>query len=345
MVEYQEGVPIAESLALLPGQPDSGPAPFTPSPRLRQALVTLRERLHQELGEQAAGKRHWLLLEGSGGRPAESLEVGKVLEELRQRFQELQSVTGGPAANQSPPDLESYLREKMRQMGFEELAPGPLLPELQREALRGLGVGLGSQMAQLLGRLAGWHADAKLQASGKPQREPKSAQPSARILRLEVGPRIATSKAAALHLRGELTKARRDISSHLGWEISGLHLALAKECPDSRWRLFLRAEMIAEGNGLQELLARFEPALKEHAANLLTFEEFDAITRQPGCRATVRELRSQGLEKAILWTLFRRRLAQGADLRDPLTLFERILEASVVSLDSEHLFESLISEN
>lgn len=343
MVEYQEGVPIAESLALLPGHAESEPAPFTPSPRLRQALLTLRETLHRELGERAAGKRHWLLLEGAGG-PAESLEVGKVLEELRQRFQDLQGVSGGSATNQSPPDLESYLREKMRQMGFEELAPGPLLPELQREALRGLGVGLGSQMAQLLGRLAGWHGEAKLSPSAKPQRETKSDHPSARILRLEVGPRIATSKAAALHLRSELTRARRSLSSRLGWEISGLHLALAKECPDSRWRLFLRGEELSQGDGLHDLLAQFEPILKEHAAELLTFEEFDKMSRQPGCRATVRELRAQGLEKAVLWTLFRRRLAQGADLRDPLTLFERILEASVVSLDPEHLFESLLSE-
>lgn len=340
MIECQNGVPISESAASLPGHSGEKLASFSPSPRLRHALLALREALHQELGEGAIGKRHWLLLEGPGGTPSESLEVSKVLDELRQRFQGVLGPAGS-TPQQGAPDLESFLREKMRQMGFDDVSTGPLLPELQREALRGLGVGLGSQMAQLLGKLAGWHGDARSHQPPKQPAETKGGQQPARILKLEVGPRIATGKASALELRSELARARRNLSLSLGWDIVGLHLALCKDLPDARWRLTLRNEEIAQGANLTELLSRFEPTLREHAAELLTFAEFDAMARAPGCRPVVKELRAQGLEKATLWTLFRRRLSQGLDLRDPLTLFERILEASVVSVEPEHLIEAL----
>lgn len=334
MVEQQDGVPLAESLALLPGED-----PFTPSPRLRQALENLRKLLHEELGERAAGKRHWLLLEGAGGTPVQSLEVGKVLEELRLRFADLQHQPAEPAQAA----LESYLREKMRQLGFEDLPLGPLLPELQREALRGLGVGLGSQIAQLLGKQAGWHGEAKSASPDQLSKQLKASAPIARLLRLELSPRIAASKTDALQLRSELARARKNLSQFLGWEISALHLVLAKEYPGTTWRLVLRGAEIASGEGIPDLLERFETTLLQHASELLTFAEFDAMSRQPSCRAVVKELRCLGLERATLWTLFRQRLAHGGDLCEPSLLFERLLEASIISLDPEHLLESLLS--
>lgn len=334
MVEQQDGVPLAESLALLPGED-----PFTPSARLRQALENLRGLLHEELGERAAGKRHWLLLEGAGGTPVQSLEVSRVLEELRLRFAELQHQTDTEPAQAA---LENYLREKMRQLGFDDLPLGPLLPELQREALRGLGVGLGSQIAQLLGKQAGWHGEAKSPPPNQLAKPSKAATPLARVLRLELSPRIATSKTEALQLRSELARLRKNLSQFLGWEISALHLVLAKEYSGLTWTLLLRGVEIATGEGIPALLEQFETALLQHACELLTFAEFDAMSRQPSCRAVVKELCSQGLERATLWMLFRQRLAHGGDLREPSLLFERLLEASVTSLDPEHLLESLL---
>ncbi len=310
----------------------------SPSPQLRDALLGLRDALRHEFGDKVAGKRHWLLLDGGASPEPSSMEVGKVLQELRQRFQELRNEPGDAADDR---DLEVFLRDKMRQMGFDELGSAPLLPELQREALRGLGVGIGSQMAQLLGRLAGWHGEAKGASSPKPGRGAKSPDLPTRLIRLEVGPRIAADKASALRLRAELTKARRSLGQRLGWELSGLHIALAKEYDGSQWRMLLRAEEIASGDNLQELIGVFEETLYEHAADLLTFADFDQMARQPGCKPVVRELRSQGLEKAALWTIFRKLLSQGKDLRDPLSLFERILEGSVISPSVEHLLDYL----
>lgn len=330
---------LVESKGEGPGQgEEQSLASALPSPQLREALLGLRDALRQEFGDKVAGKRHWLLLDGGASPDASSMEVSKVLEELRQRFQELRTAGGESGEDR---DIEAFLRDKMRQMGFDDLGSAPLLPELQREALRGLGVGIGSQMAQLLGRLAGWHGEAKLASSPKTGKNSKPPEPPPRLIRLEVGPRIATDKASALRLRAELTKARRSLGQRLGWELSGLHIGLDKEFDGSQWRMLLRSEEVASGENLQELVSVFEEVLYEHAAELLTFADFDLMARQPGCKPVIRELRSQGLEKAALWTIFRKMLSQGRDLRDPLSLFERILEGSVISSSVEHLLDYL----
>jgi hypothetical protein len=311
----------------------SGPAAVAglaraPSPELRAAILALREALRQELGKASPSRQFWLLLDTGPAASAEPspLQVSRVLEELRQRFQELR----GPEVAAAP-DFEGFLREKMRALGFDDLGTAPLLPDLQREALRGLGVGLGSQMAQLLGKMAGWHGESKA-GKGKPQEE-KTAPPAIKLLRLELSPSLANDKAATTVLRQELLKCRKRLTHKLGWEISGLQLAVSKEMSPPAWRLLLRAEPMATGATLPELVEKLEGLLLAKASQLLTFADFEGLLRQPGCKAAVKELRSLGLEKAALWSVFRRLLAEGGHLRDPLTLLERLLEAALCDQD------------
>ena len=313
-----------------------------PSDRLREAIVTLCQVLQEELGD--GGRQVWLLLDtGAAARPpAESatpspLEVGRVLEELRLRFQDLR-----PSPEGSPPDFEAFLREKMRSLGFDDLGTAPLLPELQREALRGLGVGLGSQMAQLLGRLAGWHGESK---AARPRSRENRANPGVRLLRLELGAGLAADKATTAGLRHELGKVRRRVSQRLGWELGGVQLAVSKEVDDQGWRLLLRGVEAASGNGGQGLAEQVEVILGQRAEALLPFAEFEAMLRQPGCKLVVKELRSLGLEKAMLWTVCRRVVAAGGHMREPLTVLERILEASTTSQQLPFLVQAVLSSS
>jgi flagellar biosynthesis component FlhA len=263
------------------------------------------------------------------------LEVGRVLEEFRLRFQELRP--GG----EEVPDFEAFVREKMRALGFEELGSAPLLPELQREALRGLGVGLGSQMAQLLGRMAGWHSEARAPKS-KPETKSKPAT-SVKLLRLELGSVLAADKTATAGLRMELGRVRRKLSQRLGWELSGVQLASCKELEPRRWRLLLRGEETATGEGLEAVGATLEAVLSQRAEALLPFSDFATMLKQPGCKLVVKELRRFGLEKAMLWTLCRRVVAAGGHMREPLTVLERILEAATTSQELPFLVQAVLS--
>lgn len=317
-----------------------------PSKALRRAIVSLCEALREEFGSQVYGQQLWLLLDtGAADRPEMTaaspletpspLEVGRVLEELRLRFQDLR-----PAADDVP-DFEAFLRERMRSLGFDDLGTAPLLPELQREALRGLGVGIGSQMAQMLGRLAGWHSDARAPKS-KSEEELKVAS-RARLLRLELSGDLAGDRAATAALRVELGKVRRRVSQRLGWELSGVQLAASKELEAGTWRLLLRGEEAASGHGWESIGPTLEAVLDQRAEALLPFAEFDAMLRQPGCKLVVRELRTLGLEKALLWKVCRRAIAAGGHLREPLTALERILEASITSQELPFLVQAVLS--
>ncbi len=345
-------------LALLE-RPDHGGAPDPqgslplngpPSPQLREALLNLCQALHQELGAAAPGQPLWLLLDVGaglkeaptpGGEPQAGpspLEVQKVLEEFRERFQELRQA--GPDGAQAPPDFENFLRQKMRELGFDDVSSAPMLPELQREALRGLGVGLGSQMAQMVGRMAGWHGEAR------PPRNPAEKEPKApvRLLRLDLSPTLAADRHGTLVLRQDLSKARRRLSQHLGWELSGAGVAVDKTLAPSAWRLFLRGEPVEEGFGYPALTRSVETLLTERADALFTFSDFATMLRQPGCKLVAKELSSLGLEKAVVWTIFRHVLAAGGHLREPLTTLERILEASITTQQVPHLVQAALGQ-
>lgn len=312
-----------------------------PSPRLREAIITLCQILREEVDAQ--GHQIWLLLDtgSASARPAPGaepspLEVSRVLDELRLRFQELRPIGEG-----GRPDFEAFLRERMRSLGFEELGASPLLPELQREALRGLGVGIGSQLAQMLGRMAGWHGEAKV---ARPK-VPETRTVGLRLLRLELGSGLASDKAATATLRHELGKVRRRTSQRLGWELSGVQLAANRELEDSTWRLLLRGVEAASGSGLDGLACEIEVILGQRAEALFPFAEFEAMLRQPGCKLVVKELRSLGLEKAMLWTVCRRVVAAGGHMREPLTVLERILEASTTSQQLPFLVQAVLSSS
>ena len=283
-----------------------------PSPALKQALLALREALREEpIG--ASAQRLWLLLDTAPAQEsvAGPLEVGRVLDELRRKFQDLRR----DEATEPPPDFEAFLREKMRSLGFDDLGTAPLLPDLQREALRGLGVGLGSQMAQLLGRLAGWHGENKA-PKAKTDEESARGPAGVKLLRLELSPELATDKAWTSALRQEVGRVRKKISQRVGWEISGFQLAANRELESDGWRVLLRGEPIAVGRGKVELLESLEPMVGERAEALFPFAEFEAMMRQPGCKLVVKELRALGLEKAALWTVCRKALAGGGHLRE-----------------------------
>lgn len=320
------------------GVPLSSP----PSARLKEALTTLSRVLQEEMGESIQGGRYWLLLDvaqpGASPQLAPSpLQVSRVLEEIGQRFLQLQS--GEQAAEQ--PNIERFLREKMRALGFEELGSAPLLPELQREALRGLGVGIGSQMAQLLGRMAGWHGEAK---AGKEKSSPRGkASRGVKLLRLELGADLAADKNAATQLRADLHQTRRRLSLELGWELGGLTLSANKELAGDTWRLSLRGDEVATGAGFEGIASAVESLLRQRADALLSFVDFEAILGQPGCKLVAKELRAQGLEKSMLWTVFRRVVASGGHLREPLTVLERILEASATSHQLPFLVQAALS--
>lgn len=342
-------------LALLERSPNGG-APSTdapqrmrldkpPSPLLREALLNLCQALNQELGASASGQPLWLLLDVGAGlderaQAPSSLEVRRVLEEFRQRFQQLREA--GPDAAESPPDFESFLKEKMRSLGFDEVSSGPMLPELQREALRGLGVGLGSQMAQMVGRMAGWHGEIR---PPRPhgEREVKTKAP-VRLLRLELSTALAADKAGTNLLRQELSKVRRRLSGQMGWEMSGAGVSVDKELAPGRWRLYLRGELADEGEGFPALTQGVERLLGDRADALFTFSDFETMLREPGCKLVAKELRSLGLEKAVVWTIFRRVLAAGGHLREPLTLLERVLEASISSQQIPHLVQAALGQ-
>lgn len=313
-----------------------------PSDRLREAILTLCQVLREEGGSE--GRQVWLLLDTGTAAPpvAESatpspLEVGRVLDELRLRFQDLR-----PSLEGNPPDFEAFLREKMRSLGFDDLGTAPLLPELQREALRGLGVGLGSQMAQLLGRLAGWHGESKV---ARPKPAENRINPGVRLLRLELGTGLAADKAATAGLRHELGKVRRRVSARLGWELSGVQLAVCKEIDAGAWRLLLRGVEAASGHGAEGLAEQVEVIVGQRAEALFPFAEFETMLRQPGCKLVVKELRSLGLEKAMLWTVCRRVVAAGGHMREPLTVLERILEASTTSQQLPFLVQAVLSSS
>lgn len=311
-----------------------------PSERLREAIMNLCQALREEVDSE--GRQVWLLLDTAGVCPVGAatpspLEVSRVLEELRLRFQDLR-----PTSEGGPPDFEGFLREKMRFLGFDDPGSAPLLPELQREALRGLGVGIGSQMAQLLGRLAGWHGETK---TAKPKTPEDRASAGVRLLRLELGPGLAADKTAAAGLRHELGKVRRRASQRLGWEISGVQLAANKELEDFGWRLLLRGTEAASGQGFDGLASEIEVILGQRAEALFPFAEFESMLRQPGCKLVVKELRSLGLEKAMLWTVCRRVVASGGHMREPLTVLERILEASTTSQQLPFLVQAVLSSS
>lgn len=324
-------------------QPEAGsPLPPTPSPRLKEALTELSQALREQLGEEATGQAPWLLL-ALDKTPAKDLpspfEVGRVLEEMRHRFLDLKLSDESPER----PDIEAFLREKMRTLGFDELGSAPLLPELQREALRGLGVGIGSQMAQLLGRMAGWHGESK---PSKSKTEPESkTKRGVRLLRLELGSELAADKPGTALLRQSLSQTRRKLSSEFGWELGALVLGVSKELDPHAWRLLLRGEEAVTGDGLEGLPSKLEAVIGQRAEALLSFMDFEAMLAQPGCKLVAKELRAQGLEKSMLWTIFRRVVASGGHLREPLTVLERILEASATSHQLPFLVQAALSSS
>jgi hypothetical protein len=307
-----------------------------PSAKLRDAILSLCQALREEVDPDGNGQQLWLLLDtGATGPNPSPLEVSRVLDELSRRFQELQP-------NTSVPDFEAFLREKMLSLGFDDLGTAPLLPDLQREALRGLGVGIGSQMAQLLGRLAGWHKD----PNPPKAKEEEASRPSTgiKLLRLELGTALASDRAFTASLRVDIGKTRRMVSQRLGWEVTGIGLAVSKDLPPGSWRLLLRGEQVAAGSEPDSLVNSVEQMLLQRADALFPFAEFDFMLRQPGCKLVVKELRNLGLEKAMVWTICRRVLAAGGHLREPLTVLERILEASTTSHDLAFLVQSVLSE-
>jgi hypothetical protein len=310
-----------------------------PSQRLRAAIALLAEALRDELGHDAEGQQLWLLLDTAAVNTAletpSPLQVSRVLDEMRQRFLELRA-----SEQTAVPDFEAFLREKMGSLGFDDLGNAPLLPELQREALRGLGVGLGSQMAQMLGRLAGWHGEAK-----PPKTKEDEAKTSAgvKLLRLELAVGLASDRAATTALRHELSKIRRRLSQRLGWELGAIAMAANKELEPTSWRLLLRGEPAVAGQGFEGLPQRLEAVIEQRAEALFPFSEFEAMLREPGCKLVVKELRSLGLEKAVLWTVCRRVVAAGGHLREPLTVLERILEASTTSHQLPFLVQSVLT--
>lgn len=299
--------------------------------------------LRQELGASAdPGRPIWLLLDSTEATTAPAsgpspLEVKRVLLELQTRFLERQHAS--PAGTE--PDLEAFLREKLRSLGLEDLGTQPLLPELHREVLRGLGVGLGSQMSQLLGRQVGWHGDPK----ASPPPAPPESPGGPRLVRLELGVDLIRDRAATQQLRHDLQRLRRRLSHKLGWAVSAFLVVPCKEIGHHEWRLSVRNQTVAQGHGLPALAEQLESRLEERAGELLTFTDFETLLRQPGCKLVVRELRSMGLEKAALWAICRQAVGAGGDLREPLTVLERILLASLQSREVSCLVQAALGQH
>ena len=122
-------------------------------------------------------------------------------------------------------------------------------------------------------------------------------------------------------------------------------MAANKELDGCCWRLLLRGDEAASGQGAAGLSESLEVLLGERAEALFPFADFEAMLRQPGCKLVVKELRSVGLEKAVLWTVCRRVLAAGGHLREPLTVLERILEASITSQQLPFLVQAVLGSS
>ncbi len=265
------------------------------------------------------------------------MEVGRVLDELRARFQVLQNSNTDPDSV-SP---EDFLRQKLSLLGLSDLPEGPLLPDLQREMLRGVGVGLGSQLAHLLGRLAGWHGEVQTEASARSAGLKKPTSP--KLIRVEFGTDFVDKPSLSDELRREVAKVRRQLSRRLGWMISGTRLAANSGLERGGWKALVRGVEVASGDSTLFFGADLSEALRRHCAALYTFAEFDKLARRPDLKAVLHELHSLGFEKAGLWVHCRNVLGAGGHLRDPLTFFELMLEASVESREAEYLVAYILA--
>lgn len=253
-----------------------------------------------------------------------------MLDELRAKFQELQH-SNTDSDSVTP---EDFLRQKLRLLGIDDLPDSPLLPDLQREMLRGVGVGLGSQLAHLLGRLAGWHGEMQGEGTGRGARSKKA--PAPKLIRVEFGSDPGDHSVIDA-LRQDVAKVRRHLSRQVGWLISGVALAPNSALGHGRWKATLRGTEVASGLSPSTFGEELSEALQHHFSALYTFADFDTLTRRQELAAVFKELHSLGFEKATLWVLCRQVLAMGGHLRDPLTFFELMLEASIESRESENL--------
>ena len=197
---------------------------WTPSGKLPNPADPLADQLRSvlPLSSEGTARRFLAWVEERSGEVEEAGEplspaVESVLQELSDKFQRLQLL--GEKVN-----WEEFIEEHLSQLGSKSSTPGNVLHDIRQEALRGCGVQLGANLANLMAHRLNWFQEyEQFQEPAPPQHE--RLEPVPPIL-VTCGAELATmleyQEGQELHNYWE--RCRQDYSARYGVLIPPLAL-------------------------------------------------------------------------------------------------------------------------